>query len=271
MFTSQLYTGETVLDDDYAPEHEIFVTPDGLSRGLDLGLRSSFDDYAYGDAAKPFPDSLLIPEGDWEGMIKEMEERKTRLSDLIEQAGLPCKDQAQTNYCWINAPAHCVEISRLKQGQKMVILSAASAGAKIKNFRNVGGWGKEGLEFIAENGLVPEEFWPKNAINRAYDTAQNWEFAQRYRVEKWLEIRPRNLKQLMSCLLRRIPIAVGYNWWGHEVTLVDPVWVNGAPGGRMRNSWTMDWPKPQAKGYAVLQGSKLLPDDAVCPLSTTAA
>lgn len=270
MFTSDIYKHELVIDDDFDTEHPNLIVPDNMSKGLDLGLRGSAD-YEYGNVADPFPDSLLIPESDWEPMIKEMEERKTRLSDRIAQEGLPCKDQARTNYCWINAPTHTVEITRLKQNQKMVILSAASAGAKIKNFQNVGGWGKEGLTYITEKGLVPESLWPKNAISKQYDTPANWEMALRFRVEKWIELRPRNLKQLMSLLLRRIPIAVGYNWWGHEVTLVDPMWVNGAAAARMRNSWTMDWPTIGAGGYSVLQGTKLLPDDAVAPLSTTAA
>lgn len=270
MFTSLRFKDEPVLTDEHGEDDEIFRIPDDQSAGLDLSLRSAAE-YGYGAAASPFPKSMLIPRADWEPMIKEMEERKTRLSDLITQADLPCKDQKRTNYCWIYAPTHCVEISRLKQNQKRVVLSAASAGSVIKDFRNVGGWGKEGLEFIVERGLVPEDQWPNATISRQYNTGDNWQLADRYRVEKWLELRPRNIEELMSCLLRRIPVAVGYNWWRHEVTLVDPVWVDGQPGGRLRNSWSMNWPSQGAGGYSILQGKKLLPDDAVCPLSTTAS
>lgn len=269
-FASSVYREELVLDDDYDFEHEVFVTPPEQSKGFESGLRGTAE-YAYGDVAQAFPQHLLIPEGDWEGMIKEQEERKSRLSDLVIQAGLPVKNQQRTNYCWIYGPTAAVEMNRLKQNQKMVMLSAASAGSKIKNFRNVGGWGKEGLQFIVDYGLVPETHWPNATISRQYDTAENWELAKRYKVERWLELRPRNLNELMSCLLRRIPVAVGYNWWGHEVVLTDAVWVNNRPGGRMRNSWGPNWPNAQADGWSILQGSKLLPDDAVCPLSTTAA
>lgn len=275
-FQSTLYRDEIHVDDG-TPDHvleELFRVPEGFSRGLDLGLRSAFggpDEYAYGDAATAFPDELLIPRGDWQGMIQEMEERKTRISDLVELAGLPCKDQNGTNFCWINAPVHCVEVMRVVQNQEMVILSPASAGGPIKGYRNVGGWGREGLVYLIENGCCPVDLWPANAIDRRYNTPENRKAALDFRPVEWWELRPRNLDQLMSCLLRRIPVAVGLNWWSHEVSYYDPVWINGQPGARMRNSWGMNWPAAGARGYSTLQGSRLLPDDAVAPRSVLAA
>jgi hypothetical protein len=63
--------------------------------------------------------------------------------------------------CWIFGPTKAVEIIRLIQGQPMISLSATSVGAQIKNFREEGGWGQEGLEFIAEHGIIPESLWPE--------------------------------------------------------------------------------------------------------------
>ncbi len=267
-FSSSMYGGELVIDD--STDVAVAEAPEGYSHSLDLGLRGP-NDYEYGDAAQPFPQELLIPPSEWQGMIEEMEERKTRTSDKVEQAGLPCKDQAQTNYCWINAPVHCVEILRVMQNQPMVILSPASAGAPIKNYRNVGGWGKEGLEYVIEHGIVPVSLWPANAIDRRYATPENKLAALDYRAVEWWELRPRNTNELISCLLRRIPVALGYNWWRHEVTGYDAVWVNGRIAIRIRNSWTMNWPQVGARGYSILQGSKMLPDDAVAPRSVLAA
>lgn len=276
MYQSTVYGGEVVIDDG-TPMSIVEAAarcPDGFSTGYVPEQRAAFgagpDDYAYGDAAVAFPQELIIPPSDWPGMIQEMEERKTRVSDLVEQAGLPCKDQNGTNYCWINAPTHCVEVMRVIQNQGMVILSPASAGGPITGFRNVGGWGKPGLVYISENGLVPVAQWPANAIDRQYNTAANRALALDYRVVEWWELRPRNLNELMSCLLRRIPVAVGLNWWRHEVTYYDPVWINGQPGARLRNSWGMNWPQAGARGYSILQGSRLLPDDAVAPRSVLA-
>lgn len=257
---SNLYPDEIVIDDG-AIDSDI-DTLKSRARGLELGLRGP-NTYEYGDTARPFPPELLIPRHEWQARIEEMEQRKTRVSDSINAAGLPCKNQQQTNYCWINAPTHLVEITRVLQNQKMVILSAASAGAQIKNYQNVGGWGKEGLQFIIENGLVPESAWPANAIDPRLATQENLKLALDYRGVKWMELQPRSLEEQMSCLLRRIPFASGLNWWGHEIVIVDPVWVNGQPGGRGRNSWGMDWPSPGAGGYFVLQGAKFLSDDTV--------
>lgn len=257
---STLYPDEIVIDDG---THQTEISKLKVqARGLELGLRGP-NTYAYGAAATPFPANLLIPSHEWQARIQEMEEQKTRVSDLINAAGLPCKNQQQTNYCWINAPTHLVEITRVLQNQKMVILSAASAGAQIKNYQNVGGWGLEGLQFIIEKGLVPESAWPANKIDPRYATQENLKLAMDYRGVRWWELQPRTLEEQMSCLLRRIPFAAGLNWWGHEIVLVDPVWINGQPGGRMRNSWGMDWPSPGAGGYAILQGDKFLSDDTV--------
>lgn len=239
--------------------------PPGAMTGLDLADRPQ--GFAYAGTADPFPDELLIPESDWQGIIQEQKDTRSRITDLCDDFGIVVKDQQQTNYCWINAPTHCVEIIRGKQGQNYVPLSAASAGAQIKGYRNVGGWGKEGLEFIASNGLMPESVWPKNAISRQYATDANKQLALNYRVDEWWELPPGSLKHLVSCVLRGYPVAVGYNWWSHEVTAVAFDWVDGAPALIIDNSWGLAW---GTKGRGVIQGRRILPDDAVAPRTAKA-
>lgn len=264
MFTSTLYRDEAIINDEnYLGAVQ---ASEGLSKGLRLELRGPRD-YEYDGVATPFPSNLLIPRSDWEGIIREQEETKSRISDLIRFHKLPHKDQSNTNYCWINAPVHCLEIVRLQQNQKTVNLSPASIGAKIKNYRNVGGWGKEGLEGIIKWGAAPIDLWPANAIDRKYDTEDARKAALDYRIDEWFECVPRNLDQMVSMLLRRKPGASGLNWWGHEVTYCECVWIDGAIGIRFRNSW---------KGYgdfgfSILQGSKMLADDLVFPSTALAA
>ncbi len=256
-FASQIYKDEVIINDD-DNTMKYAEAPDGMGRGLLLDMRGP-NDYEYGEFAAPFPAELIVPQSEWEARIKEMEEQKTRMSDRIRQAKLDHKDQASTNYCWINAPVHCVEINRMQQNQKPVTLSPASAGAKIKNFRNVGGWGLEGVKFLAQNGCVPVSKWPANAIDKKYDTPENAKLALDYIVKEWVELKPRNVEQMISLLLRRIPLAGGYNWWRHEVTNCDPVWIDGGPAVRIRNSWK-GWGD---YGFGILQGNKMLADDLV--------
>lgn len=210
----------------------------------------------------------LIPESEWEARIKEEEETQSSIVHLCDAAGLKVKNQQQTNYCWINAPTHCVEVLRVVQGQKYVELSPASVGAKIKNFRNVGGWGTEGLEYIADKGLVPASLWPNNAIDKKYDTAAAEAERSKYQVDEWWELKPRSLNELATCLLSKIPVAIGLNWWGHEVTAVRLVKTSNGWGVMIDNSWGTSWGD---NGRGVLTGSKMLPDDAIAPRVATAA
>lgn len=253
-----------IIIDDSTPDH-VYQPPAGYSTGLDLSLRTAA---GYAGVAEPFPSSLLVPRSEWQARIQEMKDTKSRLSDLILNANLPCKDQNGTNYCWINAPTHCVEIVRLVQNQPMVLLSPASAGGPIKGWSNVGGWGKEGVEFIQQYGLVPVDKWPANAISRSYNTEENRKLAMNYRITEWWELQPGNLDELMSCLFHRIPVAVGYSWWSHEVIAIEPEWMDGEICLRFRNSWGMNYGE---KGFSILRGSKMLPNDAVAPRVVIAA
>jgi hypothetical protein len=263
-YASTISPRMVVIDDD-TPEQDL-APPDGFSTGLRLGLRRT--PFGAIPAAPAFPKELVIPRADWPGLIEEKERTKTRLRDLAAAAGLPCKDQDGIPYCWIYAPTYCVELIRVVANHAMVPLSAMSAGARIKDFRQVGGWGEEGLSFIVEHGLVPEENWPGHSLDRRLLNPENVALARKYRVTEWYELRPRDLDDLISAVLRNIPVAVGYNWWGHEVTATGAAWVDGAVALEIRNSWGMGWGED---GYGLLKGKKILADDAVAPLVPTAS
>lgn len=258
-FTSVIYQNELILNDQSSIDEGAAGIVFG--KGLDLGRRGP-KPYEYGDVADPFPSTLLIAESEFQARIKEMEETGTNISSLIKKRKSPCKNQEQTNYCWFNSPTRCTEIVRMQQGEPQIILSPASGGAQVTNFRNVGGWGRDALEWIVENGLNDVKDWPANAISKQYATAANKAKAMQNRIVEWTELIPRNRQQLISMLLRRIPVACGFNWWGHEVTAVDAVWIDGTVAARFENSWG---PSYGDNGLFILQGSKMLPDDAVAP------
>lgn len=259
MTSSPLYDNEIIIDDDTS---ERMWSP--KANGFGTGWEKEDPSKGYGAAAIQFPQSLAIDPSEFQARIAEREERKIQLSHLMLAAGLPCKNQKTTKYCWINAPVHAVEMLGVLANQPYVELSPASGGAVIKGFRNQGGWAKDALMFIQDRGIVPASLWPANAIDRRYDTDTNWAKALPYRVEKWLTGTPRNINQVASLLLQNIPVPVAYNWWGHQVTAYDAIWLGGKLAFRCRNSWGMSY---GSNGFFVLQGAKMVPDDIVAPLS----
>lgn len=215
-------------------------------------------------------DMPLIPRDQWSERIKEMEATKTRLSDVYKAAGYIAKDQNGQGYCWAYSVTACVQAIRAASNMPFEVLSAHSVACKIKNFKDQGGWGALALDFITENGIVPESLWPAKSMSRSYDTQSNWDEARKYRVaEGWqdmdLAVYDRNLtfEQTMTCLLNRIPVVGDFDWWGHSVCLMDPVETSpGQFGERGINSWTENWGD---KGWFVLKGSKAQLNGGVAP------
>lgn len=271
MFQSEVYAGEYVIDDSnwltYAPPSDVIIDGDVKSRGR--VMPSPQERQRIKNALGPFmrPFSLpIVPRADWEPRIKDMEQSNTRLSDQRLQANIPSLDQDGTNYCWANGPTSALHLLQIRAGGPFVYLSPASVAAPIKNFSNSGGWGYQALEWMTTKGICPKKYYPVNSRDRSYYNDTNKKLALRYIVTEWMELDSRNLEQLMTAMIFRLPVAVGYNWWSHEVCGIDPVWVNSAPGLRIWNSWGDSY---GSKGMSILQGSKMLPDDAVIPLTLT--
>lgn len=235
-------------------------------RGLMLGRGDA--DYAYGATAPPMPDALLMTDEELDRILTAQEVNQTSLYHKMRQAGLPAKNQARLPYCWVFAPVHAIEVIGMLAGQPYVSLSPASAGAQIKNFRAVGGWGLEALQWLAEFGCDESAHWPDTSLDRSLLTEESKARALNHRVTEWMELPRRSKRHWMSCVAQYIPVPAGYDEWEHEVLIVGATKRNGVWLPIFRNQW---------KGYgddnyAVGTSSWAQhPDDQVAPRVKIAA
>ena len=196
----------------------ILTNPITAPRGIYRGYEGRRVPLLSGHASKGF-DLPLIKGSERDDLIEAQEKSKTTIPDLCDAAGLKVKNQASTNFCWINAPVHILEVDRVIQGEEYVELSPASVGSIIMNFRNRGGSGVVGMEWMAEHGCVPARLWPCNAISKQYDTPEADAERAKYKPLEYYDLDPRDEDAIISCILQGKAVSVGVPSWSHEVTL----------------------------------------------------
>jgi hypothetical protein len=257
----------------------------------------------------PFGDTDIeeISESEFPERIKELEDTKSRLSDIRMTGNngqpIPSLNQSVFPYCWAFSGTSCNQVLRAQAGLEYVKLSGTSVAATIKNGRREGGWGAQGLDFINQRGEIPDALWPELSGSLSHGTAANWQVAKKYRITEGFANmnvaqydRRLTFRQVITCLIRRIPVICDFNWWGHSVAGLDPVngasqfrktrdessgklllggafdllWgMNDFTGGiaiRILNSWADSW---GSMGMAVLTTAKSVPDGATAPRLST--
>ena len=187
-----------------------------------------------------------INPADFPGMIAELEQSKSRLSDFRMRGNngqmIPSRDQNGRGYCWRHSGTSAHLAIRARDEQPYLDLSAYAGACRIKQYRDEGGWGAQGVDDIFTFGDPTSDFWPQRAVSRQYDTPATWENAKKQRfTEGFIDLgspqydRSMTFNQMITCLLCRIPVVVDFNWWSHSVCAIDA--VNGTSlYGKLRDA-----------------------------------
>jgi hypothetical protein len=217
----------------------------------------------------PRPVGSTIPRNEWVGRIQAGQ--GNFLSDLVKQQGFKSKDQNGLNYCWCYGSTRAVEVQRAVQGFAFTDLSPESVGGPCTGWRNTGGYAQQAFTQIEHYGICESSFMDKpHSLNpRVWKTGwqQN---ALLHEAVDWYDIGT-SFDEVITCLLQRVPVAAGLDWWGHLVCFLDPVILpDGSVGVLFENSWGVDWPTAGANGFATLTEKKATPDGAAAPIITMA-
>lgn len=264
---TMLYHGRPteIITDDNWRDYVDFTDEHGekKSRGLDP---RSLEKHPKGSfrAAKPF-DLPLIPKDQWQQKLDELIAAKARCSDLRMRGDkgnmIPSRDQNGKGYCWAHSSTSAVIVVRAREKLEYEDLSAYAVACMIKNFHDQGGFGAESLEFIAERGIPTAKYWPQKSMDRKNNNDETWANAALHKVTEWMDLKVRNVEQLVTCLLNSIPVVVDYNWWGHSVCALDLVSIDPLRI-LIWNSWGDGWSN---HGMGILEAKKAIPDDAIAP------
>jgi len=210
----------------------------------------------------------VIPRSAWQSLI--LANQGKMLSDLIKQDGIKCKDQDGLNYCWGYGSTETVEVLRSVEHLPYVELSPESVAGPIVNWRNVGGFAEDACSQLNNFGACATSFMDAPNSLRHTSWKEGWEAnALLHKIEhSYVDIG--SFDELVTACLNRIPCAVGLDWWGHLVMIVDAVILpDGTIGVMGRNSWGADWPNAGDGGWFTLSESKAQPSGAFGPRVVT--
>lgn len=236
----------------------------------------------------PKPVANLIPRSQWTSRIQAGAAYGTFLSDLVKQRGIKAKDQGgQLKYCWVYGSTRAAELWRILGGKSWLDLSPESVGGPCTRWRNQGGCASEAFDQLENFGACEASYVnaPWSLQPRLWKPG--WQAnALTHEVPDWYDIETGDnlpagatcFDEVISCLLNRVPVACGLDWWGHLVCFLDPVILppgtapantpDGATVGVVfQNSWGVDWPTPGANGLACLTEDLATPDGAAAPVA----
>lgn len=263
----RIYTGEMIGLNVRGIEGPLVCTADHL---VQMGTRG------WMKAAEFQPgDWAIKPTGDGSYTWERVYAVKRRLETALEVFDFEVEEDHHfiangivVHNCWAHSSTSAALAVRALNGEPYEDLSAFMVACIIKGYRDEGGWGAESLEFIAQNGIPTSQFWPQQSMSRSNDNPAMRANAKLHRFTDWRDLDPNNMKaQLVTCLLLGMPVVSDFNWWSHSVCTVDLVSLNPFRT-RIWNSWGDSWSE---NGTGILEGSKAIPDSALCAMVMTAS
>ncbi len=216
------------------------------------------------------PVARTIPRSEWKDRIRAGQ--GSFLSDLVKQQGMAAKDQNGLGYCWVYGSTRTVEVRRATMGLPFHDLSPESVGGPCTGWRDEGGYASEAFQQLQDAGACESAYMDAPHSLRPNRWKAGWQQnARLHEAVQWYEIGT-SFDDVITCLLNRIPVAAGLDWWGHLVCFLDPVILpDGSVGVMFQNSWGVDWPTAGANGLACLTEDRGTPDGAAAPIIVTAS
>jgi hypothetical protein len=221
-----------------------------------------------GGFAKPMTIPLLSRQ-EIKERAKDREQSKSRIFDIMAQAGVKPLNQGATPLCWCNGATDCVQIARVLSGAPHVPLSPASVAGPVKNWQLQGGWAIQAVKYGSEHGWVPQSMWPANDINKKYDTDASRAERAKHAIapDGWLDLPQGSWDAVFTCLVLGFPCTLAHMRWQHLVTAIDVmILASGELAALCRNSgYGRD-----ASGHSIVKESFDDPDEALAIQVVTA-
>jgi hypothetical protein len=183
----------------------------------------------------------MVPRSEWKERIEERERNKNGLYHIWKAKNVPILNQQRRPWCWCYGTIGGFMTVRARMNLNTIKFSAASTAAKIKNYRDVGGWAEEAIKGFAKYGCSSVDRWPEASNSRSHDTEEQRKFAMLHKLTKVEELPRQNIDAIVSSLFYNNPVTLGLMWWGHLVYALDVVLRNGEIMILIANSWGEGW------------------------------